>query len=64
MVRCIELGADDYLPKPFNPVVLRARVNALLERKRLQDEEIRKTAPATATGKSAAKADETSKKAP
>jgi len=43
VVRCIELGADDYLPKPFNPVVLRARLNALLERKRLQDEEIRKT---------------------
>ncbi|HEY2390038.1 MAG TPA: adenylate/guanylate cyclase domain-containing protein [Candidatus Angelobacter sp.] len=44
VVRCIELGADDYLPKPFNPIILRARVNALLERKRLQDEEIRKTA--------------------
>src|SRR5215469_5621991 len=44
VVRCIELGADDYLPKPFNPIILRARVNALLERKRLRDEEIRKTA--------------------
>jgi adenylate cyclase len=44
VVRCIELGADDYLPKPFNPIILRARVNALLERKRLQDDEIRKTA--------------------
>jgi adenylate cyclase len=43
IVRCIELGADDYLPKPFNPVILRARVNALLERKRLQDNEARKT---------------------
>ena len=44
VVRCIELGADDYLTKPFNPVPLRARVNALLERKRLQDNEMRKTA--------------------
>jgi len=38
-VRCIEMGADDYLPKPFNPVVLRARVNNCLERKRLSDEQ-------------------------
>jgi adenylate cyclase len=36
IVRCIELGADDYLPKPFNGVILRARVGACLERKRLQ----------------------------
>jgi len=43
VVRCIELGADDYLMKPFNPVLLRARVNALLDRKRLQDNETRKT---------------------
>lgn len=41
IVRCIELGADDYLLKPFNRVLLRARVNALLERKRLRDEELR-----------------------
>jgi phosphoserine phosphatase RsbU/P len=39
VVRCIELGAADYLPKPFNPVVLRARVGATLEKKRLQDRE-------------------------
>jgi serine phosphatase RsbU (regulator of sigma subunit) len=39
VVRCIELGADDYLPKPFNPVVLRARVNASLDKKRLHDRE-------------------------
>ena len=39
-VRCIELGAQDYLPKPFNPVLLRARLTACLERKRLRDQEI------------------------
>ena len=38
-VRCIEAGAEDYLSKPFNPVVLRARVGACLERKRLHDRE-------------------------
>jgi class 3 adenylate cyclase/CheY-like chemotaxis protein len=38
-VRCIEAGATDYLPKPFNPVVLRARINAALEKKRLHDQE-------------------------
>jgi adenylate cyclase len=37
-VRCIAAGAEDYLPKPFNPVVLRARVGASLEKKRLLDE--------------------------
>src|SRR5205085_10377499 len=37
-VRCIEAGAEDYLPKPFNPVLLRARIAACLERKRLLDE--------------------------
>jgi adenylate cyclase len=37
-VRCIEAGAEDYLPKPFNPVLLRARINACLEKKRLLDE--------------------------
>lgn len=38
IVRCIEMGAEDYLPKPFNPVLLRARVGACLEKKRLRDE--------------------------
>jgi len=38
VIRCIELGADDYLPKPFNPTLLRARVGACLEKKRLHDE--------------------------
>ena len=39
VIRCIEAGADDYLPKPFNLVLLRARINACLERKRWQDRE-------------------------
>jgi sigma-B regulation protein RsbU (phosphoserine phosphatase) len=38
VVRCVELGAEDYLPKPFNPVLLRARVTTCLEKKRLRDE--------------------------
>jgi adenylate cyclase len=37
VVRAIELGADDYLPKPFDPVLLRARINGCLSRKRLDD---------------------------
>jgi class 3 adenylate cyclase len=41
VVRCIELGAEDYLPKPFDPVLLRARIGACLEKKRLRDEEAR-----------------------
>jgi signal transduction histidine kinase len=36
-VRCIEIGAEDYIPKPFNPVFLRARLNASLRRKKLRD---------------------------
>ena len=36
-VRCIEIGAEDYLPKPFNPVLLRARLNASLQKKKLRD---------------------------
>jgi class 3 adenylate cyclase len=38
VVRCIELGAADYLMKPVNPVLLKARINASLEKKRLQDQ--------------------------
>lgn len=38
-VRCIELGAEDYLPKPFDAVLLRARIGACLEKKRLRDRE-------------------------
>jgi adenylate cyclase len=41
VVRCIELGAEDYLPKPFNPVLLKARIGACLEKKRLHDQELR-----------------------
>jgi adenylate cyclase len=41
VVRCIELGAEDYLPKPFDPVLLRARIGACLEKKRLRDQEVR-----------------------
>jgi class 3 adenylate cyclase len=37
VVRCIELGAEDYLRKPVNPVLLKARVNSSLEKKRLRD---------------------------
>jgi class 3 adenylate cyclase len=37
VARCIEIGADDYLQKPFNPVLLRARINAGLAKKRLHD---------------------------
>lgn len=39
VVKCIEMGATDYLPKPFNPVLLKARVGATLEKKRLRDQE-------------------------
>ena len=39
VVKCIEMGAEDYLVKPLNPILLRARVNASLEKKRLRDEQ-------------------------
>jgi len=39
VVRCIEMGAEEYLPKPFNPVLLEARIGACLEKKRLRDQE-------------------------
>jgi sigma-B regulation protein RsbU (phosphoserine phosphatase) len=38
VVRCLELGAEDYLLKPFNPAVLRARLGSVLERRRLRAE--------------------------
>ena len=39
IVRCIELGADDYLHKPINPVLLKARIDSSLEKKRLRDQQ-------------------------
>jgi sigma-B regulation protein RsbU (phosphoserine phosphatase) len=39
IARCIEMGAEDYLAKPFNPIFLRARIGACLEKKRLRDRE-------------------------
>ena len=39
VAKCIEMGAEDYLPKPFNPVLLMARVTACLEKKQLHDRE-------------------------
>jgi adenylate cyclase len=38
VIRCIGLGAEDYLPKPFDPVLLHARLGASLDRKRMTDE--------------------------
>ncbi len=40
IVRCIERGAEDYLTKPFDPILLRARISASLEKKRLHDLEL------------------------
>lgn len=39
VVKCIEMGAEDYLTKPLNTVLLQARVNASLEKKRLRDQQ-------------------------
>lgn len=39
VARCIEIGADDYLPKPYKPVLLQARINACLEKKQLREQE-------------------------
>jgi adenylate cyclase len=39
VARCIEMGAEDYLFKPVNPVLLKARVGASLEKKRLRDQQ-------------------------
>ena len=39
VVRCIELGADDFLRKPVNPVLLKARIDSSLEKKRLRDQQ-------------------------
>jgi class 3 adenylate cyclase len=39
VVKCVEMGAEDYLAKPINPVLLNARINASLEKKRLRDQQ-------------------------
>jgi len=39
VIKCIELGAEDFVPKPFNPVLLRAKIDACLEKKRLRDQD-------------------------
>jgi phosphoserine phosphatase RsbU/P len=39
IARCIEMGAEDHLPKPFNPAILRARIDSALAKKRLRDQE-------------------------
>jgi class 3 adenylate cyclase len=39
VVRCIELGAEDFLPKPFNTILLMARIESSLAKKRLRDQE-------------------------
>ena len=39
VVKCIEMGAEDYLPKPINPVLLNALIAASLEKKRLRDQQ-------------------------
>jgi class 3 adenylate cyclase len=39
VVRCLEMGAEDYLTKPVNPVLLNARIGASLEKKRLRDQQ-------------------------
>src|SRR6185436_1732213 len=40
IAHCIEMGAEDYLPKPFDPTLLQARIGACLEKKRLRDREV------------------------
>jgi adenylate cyclase len=39
VVKCVEMGAEDYLPKPINPILLKARITASLEKKRLRDQQ-------------------------
>jgi signal transduction histidine kinase/DNA-binding response OmpR family regulator len=39
IVKCIQMGAEDYLPKPFNPLLLKARITASLDKKRMRDRE-------------------------
>jgi signal transduction histidine kinase len=41
VISCIEIGAEDYLPKPFNSTLLKARISATLEKKRLREQELK-----------------------
>ncbi len=45
VVRCVEMGAEDYLSKPFKPVLLRAKITACLEKKRLREQQTVHLAP-------------------
>lgn len=40
VVKCIEMGAEDYLAKPFNPTLLKARIDACFEKKQMRDQEV------------------------
>lgn len=40
VIKCIEIGAEDYLPKPCDQVLLEARINASLQKKRFRDQEV------------------------
>ena len=39
VARCIEMGAEDFLLKPFNPILLKARLNVSIEKKKMQDQQ-------------------------
>lgn len=54
LLRGIELGAQDFLPKPFNPVLLKARIGAILEKKKLRDLELNYVANAAKITQAAA----------
>ncbi len=53
IVRCIEMGAEDYLQKPYEPVLLYARVHACLDKRRLRDQEAEYLAAVTALTRAA-----------
>jgi adenylate cyclase len=50
VARCIQIGAEDYLPKPINAVLLKARIDACLEKKRLHQRELEQFFPAEIVG--------------
>ncbi|MCU0552765.1 MAG: response regulator [Leptolyngbya sp. Prado105] len=45
-IKCIELGAEDYVQKPFDPALLHAKIGTYLEKKRLQDQKTHHLRPA------------------